>query len=156
MKVMTIGLHLLNDHKLIGMPGEPDNGPALPAGTDHARQLTKSMLMEETKWFDASEIRADWQRRGQIFGIAGPEEKDLYPAYQSNADRQPLPVIGSVLEVFGPDVDLWILAAWFHFPNGWLVRGDDAERRPVAPKDLLDDAAAVIEAAKMHGKSYVA
>lgn len=120
------------------------------------QQHIHSMLMEETKWFGASEIRADWQRRGQIFGIAGPEGKDLYPAYQFDADRQPLPVIGSVLEVFGPDVDPWVLAAWFHFPNGWLARGDDVERRPVAPRNLLDDAAAVIEAAKMHGKSYVA
>ena len=120
------------------------------------RQQTIDTLMAETKWFSASKVQADWQGHGQVFAIAEPEGEALYPAYQFGADMHPLPVIRSVLEVFGPEIDSWALVAWFHFPNGWLVRADDLERRPQAPKDFLDDQAAVVEAAKMHGTSYFA
>ena len=120
------------------------------------RQETINTLMAKTEWFSASEIRTDWKRQGHVFGVINPDGTDLYPAYQFGADTQPLPVIRSVLEVFGPDVNPSTLVAWFHFPNGWLVLTDDPERRPQAPKDFLDDEAAVVVAARMHGTSYVA
>lgn len=96
------------------------------------RQETIDTLMAETEWFSASEIRTDWKRQGHVFGVTNPDGTDLYPAYQFDAGMQPLAVIRSVLEVFAPDVDLWALVAWFHFPNNWLVRTDDPERRPQA------------------------
>lgn len=82
------------------------------------RQETIDMLMAETEWFSASEIRIDWKRQGHVFGVTGPDGTDLYPAYQFGADMQPLPVIRSVLEGLGPDMDPWTLVAWFHFTNG--------------------------------------
>jgi len=53
-------------------------------------------------------------------------------------------------------VDPWVLVAWFHFPNGWLVRQQDPERKPQVPKDFLDDEAAVLRAARSRNSTYVA
>ena len=130
------------------------------------RNKTIKLLTQQTPWFTAAEIQAgndgharavaDWKRRGRIFSVASPRGMDLYPAYQFDAAMQPLPVIRSILQAFGPVADPWTLVAWFHFPNGWLVRKDDPEHRPQAPKDFLDDEEAVVRAAGLRNSSYVA
>ena len=130
------------------------------------RRKTINTLTATTEWLTAVGIQssaqghprtvADWKRRARIFGVTGPEGKDLYPAYQFDAAMRPLPVIASILHAFGPVTDPWMLVAWFHFPNGWLVRQDDPARRPQAPKDFLDDETAVVRAANLHSNSYVA
>jgi hypothetical protein len=61
-----------------------------------------------------------------------------------------------VIAAFGPVADTWTLAAWFHFPNSWLAQRVDGKRVPRSPKDALDDAEAIIHAAKMRLESYVA
>jgi hypothetical protein len=131
-----------------------------------ARYKTVSALSQQTEWLSAADIQsttqgharmvADWKRRKRIFGIAGSDGKDLYPAYQFDAAMRPLPVIAAVLKAFGPVADPWTLVAWFHFPNGWLVRKDDPEHKPQAPKDFLDDEEALVKAASLHGNTYVA
>lgn len=130
------------------------------------RSKTIKMLMEQTPWFTAAQLQAandgharavaDWKRRGRIFSVAGPRGLDLYPAYQFDAALQPLPVIRRILQAFGSVADPWTLVAWFHFPNGWLVRKDDPEHRAQAPKDVLDDEEAVVRAAGLRNASYVA
>ena len=41
---------------------------------------------------------------------------------------------GSNLKAFGEVADPWVLAAWFHYPNGWIVSSDGV---PVAPKEAI-------------------
>lgn len=131
-----------------------------------ARYKTISALSQQTEWLTAADIQsttdgharmvADWKRRKRIFGVAGADGKDLFPAYQFDAAMRPLPVIAAVLKAFGPVADPWTLVAWFHFPNGWLVRKDDPEHKPQAPRNFLDDEEALTRAASLHGNTYVA
>lgn len=66
---------------------------------------------------------------------------------------QPLPVIRDILKAFGALADPWVLAAWFQYPNGWIV---DADGKPVAPKDVLARRDAVLHAARRRHGSYLA
>lgn len=65
---------------------------------------------------------------------------------------EPLPVIREVLKAFGEVADPWVLAAWFHYPNAWIVGTDGM---PVAPKEALDRRDAVLHAAQRRRTSYV-
>ncbi|WP_189612488.1 hypothetical protein [Pigmentiphaga litoralis] len=117
------------------------------------RRRVISTLTVETEWISALELQetvdghprvvADWKRRGRIFGVTGPDGKDLFPAYQFDGAMRPLPVVADILKRFGPVSDPWPLIAWFHTPNMWLVRHDDRDRRYVAPKNFLHDAGAL-------------
>jgi hypothetical protein len=49
--------------------------------------------------------------------------------------------------------DPWLLAAWFHYPNAWIVGADGV---PGAPKDALDRRDDLIRAARRRSNSYVA
>lgn len=143
------------------------------------RMHTVNTVLAETEWLSAEQINAlqpeppanrslpasDWKRRGRIFSVSHGG-RELYPRYQFDAAYQPLPVIKQVLAAFGPVADPWTLVAWFHFPNGWLVRVPPGRRasaraidpapEPSAPKDRLDDAAAVVHAAAQRLHGYVA
>jgi hypothetical protein len=66
---------------------------------------------------------------------------------------EPLPVMRDVLEAFGDVADPWVLAAWFYYPNAWIVGADG---RPEAPKDALDRRDDVVHAALKRRTSYVA
>jgi hypothetical protein len=117
------------------------------------RRRVISTLTVETEWISALELQetvdghprvvADWKRRGRIFGVMGPDGKDLFPAYQFDGAMRPLPVVADILKRFGPVSDPWPLIAWFHTPNMWLIRHDDRDRRYVAPKNFLHDAGAL-------------
>jgi hypothetical protein len=52
--------------------------------------------------------------------------------------------------------DSWKLAAWFHFPNGWIVEPGPEGPTPVAPKDALDRLDDLLNALKKRQGSYVA
>ena len=124
------------------------------------RRKTINALTTETEWYSAAQladagIARDWKRRSRVFAVS-ISGKDYYPAYQFDDALQPRPVISRVLKAFGPQTDPWKVVAWFHYPNGWLVRGNDPERRPQAPKDFLDDEEAVVQAANKLGNTYVA
>lgn len=139
------------------------------------RMQTVNTLLAETEWLTAEQINAlqpeppanrslpasDWKRRGRVFAV-NHGGRELYPRYQFDAAYQPLPVVKPVLAAFGPVADPWTLAAWFHFPNGWLARPRAADAapgqppEPAAPKDRLDDAAAVVHAATQRHHGYVA
>jgi hypothetical protein len=99
-----------------------------------------------------SQPASDWKRRGRIYSV-GRSGREYFARYQFDAMYEPLPVIREILEAFGEVADPWALAAWFHYPNAWLVGADSA---PVAPKDALDRRDDVVRAALRRRTSYVA
>src|SRR6218665_1538305 len=107
-----------------------------------------------------SQPASDWKRRGGgvgrggggFLGVGGGGG-EYFARYQFDAMYEPLPVIRDVLKEFGDVADAWVLAAWFHFPNGWIV---DPNGAPVAPKDALDRRDDLIRAARRRNDSYVA
>lgn len=135
------------------------------------RMQTVNTVLAETEWLTAEQVNAlqpeppanrslpasDWKRRGRVFAV-NHGGRELYPRWQFDAAYQPLPVVKAVLAAFGPVADPWTLAAWFHFPNGWLVheRAAGQALQAAAPKDRLDDAAAVVHAARQRRHGYAA
>ena len=84
---------------------------------------------------------SDWKRRGKIYAVSW-DGKEYFPAYQFSEALQPLPVMAEVLAQFGKVADTWQIAAWFHFPNGWLAAAGPGE----APRDCLNERAALFPA----------
>ena len=133
------------------------------------RLQTIRRLLEDGDWLTAEQINAlqpnpppnksqpanDWKRRGRIFSVSHGG-RDYFARYQFDAVYEPLPVVKPILEALGRGRDPWAVAAWFHFPNGWIARESDGALKPVAPKDALDRADEVIAAAHRHSTSYVA
>jgi hypothetical protein len=98
---------------------------------------------------------SDWKRRGLIFSVEiGSTE--YFARYQFDGMGRPLPVIREILEALGPVGDPWKIAAWFYFPNGWLVDPNctGGTPRAVAPKDALQRPVLVIEAARNSRETY--
>jgi hypothetical protein len=133
-------------------------------------QRTKKIIMSETLWVSSdlinshqktpkegeSAVTNDWKRRGRIFSV-NDGEREVFPAYQFDKAWQPLPVIKEILAQLGEAVDGWDIAAWFHFPNGWLsYRDKRGGVVSVAPKDALDRGEDVVEAARKNRATYVA
>jgi len=98
---------------------------------------------------------SDWKRRGRIFSV-NFGGKEYFPRYQFDALYQPLPVIRDILKAFGSVADSWKLAAWFHFPNGWIAESGPDGPTPVAPRDALDRREDLLNALKKREGSYVA
>jgi hypothetical protein len=123
------------------------HGDWLTAEQINARQSTPSA--------DSGQPACDWKRRGLIFSVS-IDGKEYFASYQFDSMCRPLPVIQEILDVFGPATDPWKIAAWFHFPNGWISGNGEHESQPVAPMNALDRRKTVIDAARhMHG-GYVA
>lgn len=98
---------------------------------------------------------SDWKRRGRIFSVSHAG-KEYFPRYEFDSLYQPLPVIRDILKAFGPVADSWKLAAWFHFPNGWIAEPGPEGPTPVAPKDALDRREDLLNALMKRQGSYVA
>lgn len=130
------------------------------------RMQTLHQLFSQGDWLSAEQLHAlqatppknksqpasDWKRRGRIFGVSHGG-REYFPSYQFDAMYEPLPVIREVLQAFGPVADPWVLAAWFHFPNAWIL---DAQGAPLAPRYALDRRADLLHAARARASSYVA
>ncbi len=99
-----------------------------------------------------SQPASDWKRRGRIYSVSRGG-REYFARYQFDAMHEPLPVIREVLQAFGAVADPWVLAAWFYYPNAWIV---DESGAPVAPKDALDRREDVVRAAVKRRTSYVA
>ena len=134
-----------------------------------ARLKTLREMLEEGEWLTAEQLNAlqphppaqkahpasDWKRRGRIFGVNyGGQE--YFARYQFDETYQPLPVIKEILKALGEVADSWKIAAWFHFPNGWLARPGTQGQQALAPKDALDQRDAVLAAAAKRQGSYTA
>ncbi|MDR6476296.1 hypothetical protein J2778_003796 [Paraburkholderia graminis] len=112
------------------------------------REETILKILAEGEWMGEDTVPADvagWQQRGWIFGVEA-EGHLYYARYQFDDRGQPLPVIRQILAELGHTTDPWAIAAWFHFPNGWLV--EDGCTAPIAPRDALDHHVAVVDAAR--------
>jgi hypothetical protein len=137
-----------------------------------ARKTTIKKILEEGEWLSAEDINrlqtvppklksypaSDWKRRGRLFSVSH-DGKELYARYQFDALYQPLPVIKDILEAYGEYADAWALAAWFHFPNSWIVkdgRPAGGQDIPLAPKDALDRRNDVVDAARKRRGTYTA
>lgn len=137
-----------------------------------ARKTTIKKVLEEGDWLSAEDINrlqsappkmksypaSDWKRRGRLFSVTH-DGKELYARYQFDALYQPLPIIKDILEAYGQYADAWTLAAWFHFPNAWIVKNGQNTKDndvPLAPKDALDRCDDVVNAARKRRGTYSA
>ncbi len=116
-------------------------------------------LIEQGNWLTAAQIAEKggysksnpaapanrWKKEGKAFAV-NFKGQDLFAAYQFDEAMKPRSVIANVLAGLANKRDPWKIAAWFGSVNGWL-RG----RRP---QDCLDDAAAVIEAARQEAAGF--
>lgn len=130
-----------------------------------ARMDTLKNLLETGEWLTAEHINrlqltppknvahpaSDWKRRGRIFSVVYGG-KEYFARYQFDEAYQPLPIIKEIFAGLGTMADTWKIAAWFHFPNGWIVDGE----RCLAPKDALDRRNDVLNAARKRSHGYVA
>ena len=132
------------------------------------RQKTMQTIFDEGEWLTAGRINAaqpsppegrslpldDWKAGGRIFSVRF-NGIEYSAGYQFGAPGQPLPVNREILDVLGPCADTWKIAAWFHFPSGWIgAAGCGSEAIvPVAPKDALDRRADVLAAAQLAPKA---
>lgn len=130
------------------------------------RMRTLRQVFAEGDWLSADQLHtlqpdpprsrsqpaSDWKRRGRIFGVSRGG-REYFARYQFDAMYEPLPVIRDVLKAFGDVADAWTLAAWFHYPNAWIVGPDGM---PVAPKDALDRHDDLVRAAQRRSSSFVA
>jgi hypothetical protein len=133
------------------------------------RMRTIHEVFAEGDWLTAEQINtlqsnppankahpaSDWKRRGRIFSVSY-RGKEYFAAYQFDALYQPLPVVKEILAAFGEVADTWTIAAWFHYPNAWLVRRDRHGASNVAPRNALDRGAEVVRAAARRQGSYEA
>jgi hypothetical protein len=148
--------------------------PNLQLVQDRAHRMqTVRQVFAEGDWLSAEQLNAlqveppantshpasDWKRRGRIFSV-NHGGKEYFARYQFDALYQPLPVVKDILKAFGEVADTWMLAAWFHFPNGWLTRPPGRNRKAgravaaIAPKDALDQRDALLKAAVQRQVSY--
>ncbi|TCK32859.1 hypothetical protein B0G84_8765 [Paraburkholderia sp. BL8N3] len=118
--------------------------------------LTADMInrLQTSPPANASHPASDWKRRGRVYSVTY-DGKEYFARYQFDALCQPLPIIKEVLNAIGEVADSWKLAAWFHYPNGWIADAKDGSR-PVAPKDALDRRDDVLAAARRMKGSYEA
>jgi hypothetical protein len=110
---------------------EPDVG--LVEERMHRLQTIREIFAEE-EWLTADMLNrlqpeppsnrslpaSDWKRRGRIFSVTFGG-KEYFPRYQFDAAYQPLPLMRNVLAALGTVADTWKIAAWFHYPNGWIA-----------------------------------
>lgn len=96
-----------------------------------------------------------WKQSGRIFGVTCGG-KEYFPRYQFDSSYQPLPVISEVLKAFGPIADTWQVAAWLHYPNGWIQTSGSQGGKAVAPKDALHRREDVLNAVYKRTGSYFA
>lgn len=134
------------------------------------RAQTVLKALNDGEWLTAEQLNAlqaspptnkshpasDWKRRGRIFGVSyGGDE--WFAGYQFDSLHQPLQIIKDILKRLGKVADPWDIAAWFHFPNGWIAQqASDGSMRPVAPKDALNMREAILHAAAQRQSSYTA
>jgi hypothetical protein len=121
------------------------------------RMRTIRTVFGQGEWLAAETVSQAvvWKRQGWIFSVVF-EGKEYFPRYEFDNLYQPLPVIQDILKAFGPMENSWQIAAWFHFPNGWINEPGPSGPKPVAPKDALDRREDLLNALKKRQASYVA
>lgn len=145
---------------------EPDLGLV-----EERRQRLQTLreIFEEEQWLTAEMLNrlqpeppsnrslpaSDWKRRGRIFSVAFGG-KEYFPRYEFDAAYQPLPLMKEILAAFGTVADTWKIAAWFHYPNGWIAEPGPKGVKSIAPKDALDRRDDLMKALEKRKGSYAA
>lgn len=127
---------------------------------------TIKKVFEEGNWFTTEEINnhqinplevtsplSEWEQCGRVYSVLY-DDKKYYARYQFDSACQPLPIIKDILDAYGVYLDPWSIAAWFHFPNGWIIDEQSNGAVPVSPKNALDRRREVISAARNHKGTY--
>lgn len=125
------------------------------------RKETIDKIVDETDFLDgteAAELPLDrWEKEGRIFSVTY-RKRDLYFRYQFNAG-QPVPIVAEILKHFAGqygEIDRWKLAAWLHYPNGYITADSTVGRKSVAPKEALDQPDDIRRALHNRTGTYVA
>lgn len=94
-----------------------------------------------------SQVAARMKTKGQVFAVR-QGDKDLFPAFQFDAQGKPWPIMAKVLAAFPDRMTPWDIA-------GWFVRRN-MDLGGAAPRDLLAEGdARVIAAAAQAGEGPV-
>lgn len=118
-------------------------------------------IVRETDFLDPSEGAKmpldawEWERR--IFSVTY-RKREMYPRYQFGAG-EPLSIVAEVLKGFAGqygEIDRWKVAAWMHYPNGYITAETPVGKRSIAPKDALDRPVDIRAALRHRTGTYVA
>lgn len=105
--------------------------------------FTREQLAKHSRARDPRGLIDTWRSRGKVFAVSLPQstakDADVYLSFQFS-EGKPLPIIGSVIRIFGKSLNGWEMAHWFTSGNSMLP---DSSR----PVDLLESAPADVEAA---------
>lgn len=85
--------------------------PALDSATLHARAGHAGRNTAQTA--------ASWKRAGRVFAVSH-RARDLFPAFQFDADGRPLPLVREVLAALPGDLTPWQRAFWLASPSDEL------------------------------------
>jgi hypothetical protein len=85
--------------------------PALDSATLHARAGHTGR--------NAAQTAASWKRAGRIFAVTH-KGRDLFPAFQFDADGRPLPLVRDLLAALPGDLTPWQRAFWLASPSDEL------------------------------------
>ncbi|KXV03174.1 hypothetical protein CR51_18415 [Caballeronia megalochromosomata] len=130
------------------------------------RRETMQAVFEQGEWLTSEDINrsqaspprnkwrpaSDWKRRGRVFAVTY-DGTDYFARYQFDDAYRPLPIIKDILQEIGEVADTWEVAAWFHYPNGWIANSADGTK-PVAPKNALNRRDDVLGAARRTRETY--
>jgi hypothetical protein len=124
-----------------------DNAAARALFLDQVPCLTSKevALLAGHRSKNTSMTGSRWKQAGKLFSLTRLSE-EIYPSFQFR-DGQPHPTVARVLAALPQRKRPWQIAFWFTSSNGWLD-GD-------TPADRLDDADAVIEAARHEAEDIV-
>jgi hypothetical protein len=76
---------------------------------------------------NAAQTAAAWKRQGRLFAVPHGG-RDLFPAFQFDADGQPRPLVREVLAALPAELTPWQRAGWFASRNALLDGATPAER----------------------------
>jgi hypothetical protein len=88
-------------------------------------------------WSNAAAWPSRLQKEGKVFSVAYGR-RQLFPAFQFDANWQPRPAVGPVVARLGEaGLDGWSIALWWTAANGWLEGARPVDRLDEQPEQVL-------------------
>lgn len=123
-------------------------------------EALRRKVFNEGQWLTAKELSAlrgdaaaksnpaaqanRWKKAGKIFAVT-EAGRDWFPSWALDEGGQPLPVMKSILALFGESKSPWAIAFWFHAPNSWLGGARPMDLLARRPTDVVKAAQAEAE-----------